>query len=311
MGFHTLKLSFRITLSAQVDCFAQDYLLYKRKVQRKYIPRVPKRMTLVAGFICRDGLLICADMEEVSGISSRRVSKLFFREAQGAWNFVVTGAGSAAVMDNAIKKLWPAAKSKVPKYDETNMEDALSGVLKTVYKKYVWPDTRADHSISLILGYSDARGLQQSLWVTHDLVPMPIARHVCAGIGEDLANYLADQLWHPFFSEQQAVRVAAFIFKEVKDHVGGVGQGTEMWMLGKAGSKNFYDRTHVEVLEKSLPSFGRTIYEYGKDITGPLFPQLPFTLAIPHKEVCNADRDSIFEGPSVRGAKSLGKLSFK
>jgi 20S proteasome alpha/beta subunit len=289
----------------------QDYSLDKRQSPRKYATKVPKRKTLVAGFVCRDGLLICADMEEVSGISSRRISKLFLREIQSEWTFVVTGAGSGPVIDNSIKKLWLKASTKMPKYDETKMEDLLTNVLTTAHRKYIWPDQRTDHSVSLIVGYSNAQGLQQALWVTHDLVPMPEVRHVCAGVGEDLANYLTDQLWHPFFSEQQAVRVAAFIFKEVKEHVGGVGQGTEMWMLRKGGGKFFYDRTYVEVLEKSLPSFWRTVYEYGKDITGDLFPQLPFTLAVPHKEVCRVDKDSVFMGPSIRGAKSVGKLSFK
>jgi hypothetical protein len=41
-------------------------------------------------------------------------------------------------------------------------------------------------------------------------------RHVCAGIGGDLANYLADQLWHPFFSEQQAVRMLHLFLRKSK-----------------------------------------------------------------------------------------------
>lgn len=266
-------------------------------------------MTLVAGFNCRDGLLLCADMEQVTGASSRRVSKLAMRCTTGSWCYSITGAGSGAVIDNCVDKIWDAMKSE-PDYNEEKMEDVLTEVLTKAHTKYVWPDKRNDHSISLIVAYTDMQSFRQKLWITYDLVPMPEVKHVCAGIGEDLANYLADQLWHPFYSEQQAVRMAAFIFKEVKEHVGNVGQGTEMWMLQKGGKTKFYNRHETALLESGLPSFERNIYDFGKEIIGPLFPILPFTLSVPNKEICTEDKN-VFQGPKGIGAKDLGKLTFK
>ena len=57
-----------------------DYSLDKRRLPRKYAPTARRKMTLIAGFVSRDGLLICADMEEVgAGASKPKTTKLFYR----------------------------------------------------------------------------------------------------------------------------------------------------------------------------------------------------------------------------------------
>jgi 20S proteasome alpha/beta subunit len=278
----------------------------------RFRSRVPKRMTLVAGFQCRDGLLICADMEEVSGSSSRRISKLIYREAIGISTLVITGAGSGPVIDNAVDRIWSAATKKPFAYDAQKMQDLITRVLTTVHKKYIWPDPRTDHSVSLIIGYSDPTGMHQALWVTHDLVPMPEVKFVCAGVGEDLAKYWADKLWDPYYSEAQAVRVASFIFREVKSNVRDVGQGTEFWMLRKGGDKKKYSYQEVEVYENGLPSFQWNVLQHRRHLTGPtLFPQLPFTLDVPYVEISEADKDGVLRGPDMKLPKLIRKLAFK
>jgi 20S proteasome alpha/beta subunit len=272
---------------------------------------MPERMTLVAGFQCRDGLLMCADMEEVTAASSRQISKLAYRATDG-WSLVITGAGSAAVIENAIGRLWSLAPSKIAQYNEHQMQDLITGVLKTVHKKYIWPDIRHDHSINLIVGYASTNGMQRALWVTHDLVPMPETKFVCAGIGEDLANYWADRLWHSNYSEAQAVRVATFIFHEVKTHVRDVGQGTEFWMLRRGGHNKKYPRHEIEQYEKGLPSLQWATLEYGRQLTGPtLFPQLPFILDVPYVEICDTNANGVLTGPDIKLPRKIKQLTFK
>src|SRR5689334_483635 len=76
--------------------------------------RPPERkcMTLIAGFFCRDGLLMCADMEESTATSKRKLNKLFYRGVND-WQIVFTGAGSAAVIDNAIERFDDAIRKEV------------------------------------------------------------------------------------------------------------------------------------------------------------------------------------------------------
>jgi 20S proteasome alpha/beta subunit len=273
-------------------------------------------MTLVAGFCGRDGILICADMEEVGvGASKRKINKLFCRTMGGvpqqtATCIVFTGAGSSAVIDNAIKRVDDAIARGSDISNENAAQDLIDSTLMSVYNKYVWPNQRVDHDIKLIVGYS--HGFEQRLWITHDIVTMPEVRFVCAGIGEDLANYLADRLYHPQYSEPQIVRLAAFIFKEVKANVSGVGQGTQMWMLRKDGKTQFYDWREIEMVERSLPPFETTLLKYSWDITGPsVFPLLPFVLDTPYVEVCRDSGSSVLTGPNIHKPREIKKLFLK
>jgi 20S proteasome alpha/beta subunit len=268
-------------------------------------------MTLIAGFTCRDGLLICADMEEVGvGASKRKINKLFYR-AVGDCVIIFTGSGSSAVIDNAIRRMDEAIKKGIGLSDSSEVQELVDKTLRTVYETYVWPNTRTDHDVKLLIGYS--KHFEQQMWITHELVTSPEVRYVCAGIGEDLANYFADRLYHPAYSEQQMVRLATFIFREVKNNVTGVGQGTQMWMLPKVGHPKFYNWHETEILEKGLPPFQRALYEYGNEITGTsIFPLLPFTLDVPYVEVCKAGSSSGYlTGPGFVNPRKIKDLAFK
>ena len=272
-------------------------------------------MTLVAGFTCRDGILVCADMEEVGiGASKRKINKLFQRTIGGVpqqadTHIVFTGAGSSAVIDNAIKRIDDAIAKGQDISNENAVQNLIDSTLVTVYEKYVWPNQRVDHDIKMIVGYS--HGFDQRIWITHDIVTMPEARYVCAGIGEDLANYFADRLYNPHYSEQQMVRLATLIFKEVKANVSGVGQGTQMWMLRKNGKAQFYNWQEIVMVEKSLPPFESTLLKYGWDITGPaVFPLLPFILDTPYVEVCRNSGDGILTGPNIYKPREIQKDLF-
>jgi 20S proteasome alpha/beta subunit len=241
-------------------------------------------MTLVAGFFCRDGLLMCADMEETTATSKRKLNKLFYRGIND-WQIVFTGAGSAVVIDNAIKRLDDLIKEQGgTNFGESWIEGLINDVLYEVHENYVWKSQQVDHRVSLLIGYSEgassltdlkSQPFKQRLWVTDDIVPAPEVKYVCKGIGQDLANFFADRLYHPFYSAEQAAKLAAFIFKEVKQNVSGVGQGTTMWLLPKFGgqAKAYSDHTIAEI-EKTLPDFDTTLKEYGLKITGPLFPAM-------------------------------------
>jgi 20S proteasome alpha/beta subunit len=272
-------------------------------------------MTLVAGFTCRDGLLICADMEEVGvGASKRKINKLFYRDIGGV-QVVFTGAGSSAVIDNAIQRMDDALRGRgaAVSYDAKGIQDLIDSTLLTVYEKYVWPNRQNDHSINMLVAYS--HGLEQKLWITHDTVTTPEVRYACAGIGQDLANYFADRLYHPQYSESQMVLLATAIFREVKRNVTGVGQGTQMWMLRRMPPSKFYNYPEIDIIENTLPTVDGALYQYGKGLTGSsVFPLLPFTLDVPNVELCyepEGQGKGYLTGPSIHAKREIKRLDFK
>ena len=169
--------------------------------------------------------------------TKRTINKLFYRSYRTDYRLLLTESGSSAVIDNAIKRVDDGIKA-VDVADAVAVQDLIDSVLRSVYEKYIWPNLHTDHSIRLLVAH--VCPMEQRLWVTTDTVTAPEVKYACAGIGEDLANYFADRLYHPHYSEQQMVRLATLIFKEVKRNVIGVGQGTQMWMLRDVGQDNFY-----------------------------------------------------------------------
>ncbi len=221
----------------------------------------PKYMTLVAGFKCKDGLLVCADMEESFGATSKRqTGKMSRIDLWGECHVVVGGAGSSAAADLAAWRIWKGLgilKSGQEKPNEDHVLEVVSESLKTVHEKYIWPDLKHDHSISLVVGMM--HGTDASLWATHDLIPRPENFYACVGSGADIATYFADRLHDYCSNEQELVRIATFIFKEAKEAGYGVGLGTEMWMLRKNGTPHHYSCSDVKQIEGSIPSFEATL----------------------------------------------------
>src|SRR5438270_1861477 len=98
-------------------------------------------MTLIAGFFCSNGLLMCADMEESGGSSKRAINKMFFRD-YGDASLVISGAGMSAAIDNAIKRMDDSFSRELGTKPITEhlVQDILDDTLNKVHSKYIWPN---------------------------------------------------------------------------------------------------------------------------------------------------------------------------
>src|SRR4051812_30211250 len=77
------------------------------KPKPKWLSLGGKRMTLIAGFHCQDGILLVADREEATATGKRSVSKIVpsFGFNGGEWALIVATAGHAATADLAVSAL--------------------------------------------------------------------------------------------------------------------------------------------------------------------------------------------------------------
>jgi 20S proteasome alpha/beta subunit len=93
----------------------------------------------------------------------------------------------------------------------------------------------------------------------------------CAGVGQDLAYYFVDKLYHQHMSREMAAVLAAFIFREVGQSVEGVGLGTDMILLAPQGQR-IYILPHpkVQELEEVVPDLANVIADaWNKGVTIP------------------------------------------
>ena len=66
------------------------------------------------------------------------------------------------------------------------------------------------------------------LYGTDNDVLYPHQLYGCARLGQDLAYYFVDRLYHHHLSREAGALLAAFIFREVSQSFEGVGLGTDM-----------------------------------------------------------------------------------
>ena len=87
---------------------------------KRLLSRKP-RMTFIAGFNCRDGIVLCADQLETDGVTRRYRCKLEGIEMNNAWAVSWAGAGDAHLIDKFTDKL-KQALTGLNEFDRAHIE---------------------------------------------------------------------------------------------------------------------------------------------------------------------------------------------
>lgn len=193
-------------------------------------------MTLIIGMDCVESLLFCADREESTELGGKRsVSKI--HSAQGDnWSMGIATAGSGPISDIIAERIITAAK--LEKKFNSHPEPIIANVLSEVHEKYIFPrDERrqAERYVNLIVGIYDDGGSQTFLFKTFEEIVKREYHYVCAGAGLGIAYYFLDRLYGDGMSSVEARTLLAFILREAKASVGGVGMGSEFVEFYHAG----------------------------------------------------------------------------
>ena len=219
-------------------------------------------MTIAAGFICKDGILICGDREESAGTSKRAVQKVFTLMAQ-PWCLTVATAGSAAVGDLALKRLQQEFVAKgTEEAVHRHHEQIIIDVLTKLYEDHVWKNPRTDHAIRLVIGLTFKNLSGRHLYVTEDNIPQPVTKYCAVGYGEDLCTYFAERLYHPSLTTDELILLASFIFREVNAAVQFCGKGTDMTFLRPRGLSTTIYPEGVEMIQAQIPGFAQTMERF-------------------------------------------------
>jgi 20S proteasome alpha/beta subunit len=191
-----------------------------------------KRMTLVIGAFCVNGMVFSSDTEEGTSLGGKRNVHKLFEYSGNDWKMLVGTAGFGPLCDVAAKRI-----EAIPDSDFIHTHDEkLSKVMKQLYEQYI-PDTlsdqkRYDRQISLVIGIMTRQANERFLYLTTEEILQPIQHpYACAGIGQEIAYYLLDRLFDPSLKYVEAAELLKFVMRETKASVGGVGGNTEMVTL--------------------------------------------------------------------------------
>lgn len=185
-------------------------------------------MTLIAGFECRDGLLMATDLE-VSGGERKLLAGKSTWDSRSGKALGLALAGRYDLMVYAAEVLIKANAHKQP----------LQRVRNDLYKLYmqhidaVYPEAEKDGVLQVLVGISGAG--ERRLFVSDRTVLRRIAGCCFVGYGVPLASYLAKQS----FSSQQltndCIPVIRKIFHEVGENTPYVGTAANITRLDLDG----------------------------------------------------------------------------
>jgi hypothetical protein len=210
-------------------------------------------MTIAAGFVCREGVVLCADTEHTGWSAKFHDSKLGdFEIPGGKIAFALAGNTSFAwaVMEKCKRLL-----QTIP-HEKTLTE--LERILDREYRRNVLSNPGRDQSYHywlLIAIWSP--GKRVALYVTNETAIREVTTFDCIGIGRELADYLIRPCFMSLMPERLVLPLAAYALAAVKNSITGCG-GMSVYFVVRQddGQTGLVSSSHPGICEQ-LDSFSK------------------------------------------------------
>jgi 20S proteasome alpha/beta subunit len=193
-------------------------------------------VTIIAGFKCGEGVIICADTQETVGDIKRNVPKLRF-EPSGAIGVLGTPRGLAAAfcgatnngvfLDEIVDDAWKNAQ-RAASLDEAC--ELIKASLKNSYKEFgriyqvgFCPDAELIYGVKM--------GRTSRLFYALGPAIVEKEGYSTGGQGIYMSDFLTSRMYRDHLSLRQCVILAAYVLFEAKEHVVGCGGHSEIAVL--------------------------------------------------------------------------------
>jgi len=226
----------------------------------KPLVKLPKRLperqavTIIAGFRCADGIVVCSDTQETSGPAKRDVPKLRC-EARGLATdtplaVAFCGSGYGPLIDKLVDEAWKNIEP-LAAMDEVCAE--IETTIKKMYQEYGRIYQRGQcPTAELIYGVKTADG--HKLFSANGPIVNERPEYYSSGQGYYLADFLTSRMFTKYLSLQQCVILAAYVLFQVKENVEGCGGESHIAILRDDGDCGLLPNDRINVLTKLLES---------------------------------------------------------
>jgi hypothetical protein len=204
-------------------------------------------VTIAAGQICSNGIVIAADGEITHTLVKTQKVKLF--ECQGISEQVAIiggGAGDELFVDAVVEKLREQLDIATP--DLVSIKREIEKIVLQACQD-AWPlyesNNRPDLQLLIAIKAVDGLGLLE--------VNGPLVRNVSEfgsiGFGTDLAIYKSKHLFMPRMPIELAAPIMVHLVKTVKDNARYCGGKTSVWVLLQDGTIDVKTEEYIERAE--------------------------------------------------------------
>jgi len=223
----------------------------------KRLPKV-KTMTIAAGFPCTDGLVLCADTQEVIYSYAKVNTQKMTQIETPFYNMVFTGAGDSGLIDMTVQLMDQALAEKKPN-GAWKIEEVLRESLVDTFNRHIAPwsqfpvNERPDTPDLLIgLQYPAATLLYRANGTTFTRMH----ESQCVGTGVVLAKSLIASLFDYGLSITQGWLIALYVLYQAKTWVDGCGGNSDILLLSNRNLKiTRIPTTEVTEMEQHFSAF--------------------------------------------------------
>lgn len=218
-------------------------------------------VTIIAGFRCQGGIVVCSDTQETSGTAKRSVPKLqcfqgpvISQDGQGMVNpdlaLAICGAGDGPFIDKIASQAWDAVRHVSNIWEAS---ERVESMIKESYREFgqIY-QTGACPQVELIYGITkggDSRLFQAMGPVINETT------YASNGIGYYLADFLTTRMrGDAWLTMRQTVILAAYILLQAKEHVEGCGGDSHIAVLRESESSGMVDFRLIQHLTEYLKS---------------------------------------------------------
>ena len=241
--------------------FSKPYLVVPRvlKPKPKWLPK-RKFMTIAAGFVCRDGIVLCADSQESVGDYKWPVKKLVIPKIMvGKTRLMIAGAGFGPAIDTATQKIISRVGTSQLNYEETLR--AIEGVLREIHERdLAFYPTRSQEDVQfqLLIAFTSTEGYGGLFSTTGSLVKRVETFEV---IGSGMVtNFFAHSLYRktswdsPILSLSEGKVLAAYLIHLAKLQLSSIGGRSQIAAIDDDGE--------IQVADWDVPNWERFFSEF-------------------------------------------------
>lgn len=193
-------------------------------------------MTIIAGFQCSDGILMCSDTEEsVSEDSKSQMRKVPFFRLSGM-SVAIGGAGDGALIEYIIQDLVKQLSTRP--FDWTTAEKWFDNYARTIFNRHMRPYTGLPRElfpdVSFLIAVVMDGESRLFKWERNFAYVVPPMKHESIGIGTIQSQELLSEIKFslPF---SRMLLFAVRVMQKVKQLVRGCGGKTEVSFMDCSG----------------------------------------------------------------------------
>ena len=242
-------------------------------VRHQPLPRKPhpkftrlekrRRVTLIAAFRCRDGVVLCADEQETVGDIRVAVNKLKPEDAGANYQLAIAGSGNSDLIDGFAYKL----KLDVAGWDVDADERLVYGYLQSAVQDYhenevkYYPADSADDKLNHFLVCIRPNNRSDIfLWELRGTAIVPVADYTLMGVTASIYQHELKRLYpdKEKIDRAQAMTLAVHLFSLAKATSNYIGGQTRIVFVGPDGM-DLRPSEDVAKIEQRIDEINRSL----------------------------------------------------